>query len=287
MSFKLEKTSTFVGIQNKEHTVRALVDSIAMQSVYFRKQGNFIAAENILLDGLQTHGRHPALLNALGNLYALSQSHNAATVPLEEAAEILLSSDAKIGSLPYYDPIINLSMHYRCMGRHQESYNALTRAWETYHKLDDPPFLYAEFAWMHTFAGNYIFACTFADRCFQNRAILPFEMLFFTQAAWSCRKLEKYADLILSKVIYDQQFEVICFLCAFILTTNAKESSINRMYDHLDETIIQQIDRLEKDNGMAASSLRPPLNFDMQRAIMTSIDHIVTGGRHAPFIQQH
>jgi hypothetical protein len=111
-------------------------------------------------------------------------------------------------------------------------------------------------------------------------------MLVFTQAAWSCCKLKKYADLILSKVIYNQQFEGTYFLSAFILATYACDYSIRRMYEHLDEKSIQQIRCLEQDCGLATSSLRPPLDPELQRLIIRDIDYIVTGGRHAAFIQQ-
>jgi serine/threonine protein kinase len=287
MSFELSKNSASSYIVANERKLRTLVDSIGMQSVYLRKQGNFIEAEKLLHDAFRVHGRHPALLNALGNLYAETRSHAAATVPLEEATNTLLGQNARIDSLPYYDPIINLSMHYRCLGRHKDSYNVLAKAWESFCRLDNPPYLYAEFAWMHNYAGNYLFACSYAESCFQKRAIQPFEMLFFTQAAWSCCKLKKYADLILSKVIYNQQFEGTYFLSAFILATYACDSSIRRMYEHLDEKSIQQIRCLEQDGSLATSSLRPPLDPDIQRLIITDLDYIVTGGRHAAFIQQH
>lgn len=287
VSFKLENQSFRKYNTDNATRPRTLIDSIAMQSVYFRKQGNFNVAENILLDGLEACGRHPVLLNALGNLYAISQSHDAAIVPLEEASDILLMADAKLDSLPYYDPIINLSMHYRRMGRHQDACNVLVNAWRTYSKIYDPPFLYSEFAWMHTYLGDYLIACLCAERCFEKRVIQPFEMLFFAQAAWSCRKLEKYADLILSKVVYNHQFEASCFLCAFILSSDATEPSIRRMYEHLDQQVIQQIERMEQENGMEASALRPPLTSNTKRAIMISIDHVVTGGRHASFIRRN
>lgn len=287
ISFELSKSSSSSSTVTSESKLHTLVDSIAMQSSYFRKQGRFIEAEKILNDAHRVHGKHPVLLNALGNLYAETRSHAAAIVPLEEAANTLLGQNARIDSLPYYDPIINLSMHYRCVGRHKESYNVLAKAWESFCKLDNPPYLYAEFAWMHNYVGNYLYACSYAESCFQKRAIQPFEMLFLTQAAWSCCKLKEYADLILSKVIYNQQFEGIYFLSAFILATYACDSSIRRMHEHLDEKSIQQIRCLEQNGSLATLSLRPPLDPEIQRLIITDIDYIVTGGRHAEFIQQH
>ena len=279
-SFRLVKLPKIHKQHKKETTNRTLIDSICMQASYYRKENDFVKSEQILQDAIAFHGRDPVLLNGLGNTYSCSRSREEAIDPLEEASELIFRSDGLLGSLLYLDPIMNLSVQYRCVGRHNDAFTVLNRAWNIFSKHINPPFLYAEFGWMMTYEGNFLGACSYMNECFIKRSIQPFEMLFFTEAAWICGKMGKYADRILSNVLYNHQFDCSYFLCAFLLSKYSSPQSVARLMETVDEKSLLEIEHLEYDFQLFTFGLRPPQDESVEASVMLGIDHAVTRGKH-------
>jgi serine/threonine protein kinase len=279
-SFKLVEFPKIQKLPKNEKSDRTLIDSIIMQASYYRKENDFVKSEQILNDAIDHHGRHPVLLNGLGNTYSCSRSRQEAIKPLEEASELIFRSDGILDYLLYLDPIMNLSMQYRCVGRHNDAYTVLNRAWNIFSKHINPPLLYAEFGWMMTYEGNFLGACSYMNECFINRSIQPFEMLFFTEAAWISGKIEKYADKILSNVVYNHQFDCSYFLCAFLLSKYSSDQAVARLMTMVDQKSLLEIEHLEYDFQLSTFGLRPPQDESVEASVMLGIDHAVTRGKH-------
>jgi hypothetical protein len=212
--------------------------------------------------------------------YSCSRSRQEAIKTLEEATDIIFRSDGYLDSLMYLDPIINLSVQYRCVARHDDAFTVLERAWKIFRKENNPPFLYAEFGWMMTYEGNFLRACSYMNECFIKRSIQPFEMLVFTEAAWICGKIKDYADRILSNVVYNDQFSGSYYFCAFLLSKYSSHQATDRMIRHIDENSVSEIARLENENGLPEFGLRPPQDASFEASMVVGIDHLVTGGKH-------
>ena len=136
-NFKLNGSAKNLGClqpDHKEESRRTLIDSISMQASYYRKENNYIKSEQILHDAINSYGKDPVLLNGLGITYADSRSREEAIVQLEEASEIIFEAHGLLDSLLYLDPIMNLSIQYRCTTRHHDAFVVLNRAWQIFRK---------------------------------------------------------------------------------------------------------------------------------------------------------
>lgn len=282
--FKLpEKPNGLVKIP-KDSSIRSQIESIAMQSSFFRKEKNFEKAERILLDSIRSFGRSPILLNALGLTYACSRSREDAIVPFEEASRLVLDSYGFLNSALYLDPVINLSAQYRCLKRFQDSSDLLKQAWEIVKNQDSIPFSYSEFGWMMVYEGDFHRCCSYMSECFAHRSVQPFEMLCFTEAAWISGQIGKYSDIILSKVIYNSQFNELYFLCAFVLSKYSSLLSVERMHLELEESTLLSIAHIEIQLGISTGELRPPKTKMIEAIVIQTIDNGVTGGKHNDLI---
>jgi serine/threonine protein kinase len=279
-SFKLNEPSNAFNEFQRNTDNRAVIDSISMQATYYRKENDFVMSEQILHDAITLHGRDPVLLNGLGNTYSCSRSREESIKPLEEASEIIFRSDGIWDSLLYIDPIINLSIQYRCVGRYHDSFLLLKRAWEIFKYHENQRFLYSEFGWMMIYQGDFLASCNYLDKCFLNRCIQPFEMACFTEAAWICGKIKDYADRILSNVTYNDQFSGSYYFCAFLLSKYSSRQATDRMMKDIDENTINEIASLENENGLPEFGLRPPLDASIEAVMVLGIDHLVTGGKY-------
>jgi hypothetical protein len=175
---------------------------------------------------------------------------------------------------------MNLSIQYRCTTRHHDAFVVLNRAWQIFRKHKQTKFLYAEFGWMMIYERDFLGACAYMEECFLKRSIQPFEMLFFTESAWITGTIKKYADHILSNVIYNQQFNCSYFLCAFLLSKYASEDAVKRMMNIIDQKILIEIKEFEDEFKLSEYGLRPPADKSIEKFVILGIDNIVTGGRH-------
>lgn len=275
----IESTNLFTRplIEQSNH---ALIESIVLQASYYRKENDFSRAEQILLDALILYGRDPVLLNALGSTYTVSRSRESAISPFEESSNIVFQADCVWHSLLYLDPILNLSIQYRCTGRHHNAFELLHRAWNILIKHRQVLFFYSEFGWMMTYEGNFNEACSYMEKCFLKRAIQPFEMLFFTEAAWISGKIEKYADKILSNVIYNDQFDCSYFLCAFLLSKYSSDQTVARLMTIVDQKSLLEIQNFENKFQLPLRGLRPPQSESIEKIVILVIDHMVTSGKN-------
>lgn len=271
--------STVSPKSKKEQGERTLIDSIGMQASYYRKEKDYARSERILLDAITFYGRNPVLLGALGNTYALSKSREASIVLLEEASEIIFAKDCIWDSTLYFDPILNLSVQYRCVKRHHDAFVVLNRAWKIFREHKKPRFLYAEFGWMMIYEGDFLGACAYMKECFLTRSIEPFEMLCFAEAAWISGEIDRDADMILSKVIYNTQFDAPYFLCAFLLSKYASDQAVARLLTTVDEKSLRKIETCENKSQLSEYGFRPPKSKSIEATVILGMDHLVTGGR--------
>jgi serine/threonine protein kinase len=282
--FTLNAKSIFLDKSLKQEKNRNLIDSICVKASYYRKEKDYKTAEKILHDAIESNGRHPALLNALGATYLVSRSRSESILLFEIASELLFNLDCILDSMLYLDPIINLSVQYRCEKRYHDAYVVLNRAWEIFKKYENHKFLYAEFGWMMIYEGSFFNACVFMEQCFAKRSIQPFEMLCFTEAAWISGNIKQYADFILSKVIYNTQFDELYFICAFLLSRHAAHDSIDRMEKMLNSQILSRIEHCEEESGISANGLRPPKDDVAVVMVLCTIDQYLTSGKYKNLI---
>lgn len=278
-SFSLDENSIHPDKSQRQDQRRSLIDSICVKSSYHRKEKNYDLAEKILHDAIEFHGRHPALLNSQGATYLCSRSRIESIPVFEEASEILFHTDCISDSILYLDPIINLATQYRCEKRYDDALAVLNRAWKIYIQYERRKFMYAEFGWMMIYEGNFTEACSYLEKCFESRSVQPFEMYCFTEAAWISGDIEKYADYILTKVIYNNQFNEAYFLCAFLLSFYSSYEAKERMISMLNDQILHAIENLEKQDNLLDKSLRPPKDSASQILVILGIDQVVTGGK--------
>jgi serine/threonine protein kinase len=278
-SFSLNEKSNFSDKLQRQDQNRNLIDSICVKSSYYRKEKNYELAEKIIHDAIESHGKHPALLNALAATYLCSRSRIESIPIFEEASKLLFNNNCILDSIIYLDPIINLCAQYRCEKRYDEAHATLNRAWKIYINYEKRKFMYAEFGWMMMYEGNFTEACLYFKKCFESRSVQPFEMYCFTEAAWISGGIEKYADFILKKVIYNNQFNEPYFLCAFLLSVYSSSEATMRMTSMLNDQILRAIENLEKQDNLPDKSLRPPKDPAFQISVILGIDQVVTGGK--------
>lgn len=276
---------------NSDLQIRSKCDSVAinalvMRAQFHRKEGDLGKSEEILHDALRKYGRNPVLLNGLGVTYIESRSRAAAVVPLEEAARIVLDSKGIWESYEYFAPVMNLSIQYRCLKRLNDAFLLLCEAWEVFKNQKMAWFKYSEFGWMMLYEGNFSESCEFMSKCFNGRTIGPFEMLCFTDAAALSSSIEKYANQILSKVEYTSQFDVVYFLCAFLLAKYSEPQEMDRLQSAISCELTSEIEALEIEMRLPKYGLRPPFNRENELVVICSIDEFATKGKYHSLLRE-
>lgn len=251
-------------------------------AVFYRKQGRYSDASQLLGEHLKARPGNPELLNALGVLRSVEGKTGEAIVAYKQATDLLIRSHGTWHGELYLDPIVNYANGIIAEGDYQVASELLGVAWSWLASDESrQPVLYNEFAWMWLYEGKFDQCVEYSLNVLKEKTPDSISLWWLLEAAWLAGQLDRSAQKIGTMFLQLRPTDLGTVLCACLVAAYCSPRLSHQLLDLVDRELIEEIRLVERENGLA---FRPPCSKEAERLIVRSMDQRMTGGRHSGLI---
>lgn len=272
-----------VGLRNSTASLRTAekVGDVVAQATFLRAQGRYAECVALLRAWLQERPTNPVLLNSYAILLMAEGRQPEACDTWRLAVESLRFTSGKYEHALYIDPLANLAAQMVSASNFSEANELLSAAW-SWSKGHSPVALisYPEFGWWYLYNGKAEEAYNHILAGYRSRSPDEPSLLWVTLAAWLSGHFSDGASKLAELYVNLPNPSLPAALCACVVASSLPKAPATELVEVAYRRHGAGLSEVAKDLGLNPPTFRPPLELEVCKTVIRSLDMSVTGGTH-------